>query len=173
MLIFVLNVKNELSGNVIKPLLASLFELEVRAVSELGESIHETHIAYYLKIRIPPTEFSYELIINVSEELALNSEVYNSLQIAKPLSKLIDNEVVIHDQSNDPSRWILVNQNNQIFIANEIDYDNDKDGFIIDRRNLNEITEAVALQVLPSREYVLLSQEDRPIFYNRNPPYGE
>lgn len=165
MLIFVLNTKEILETSTIEQFLSNQFNVGVNKIGDRENSL----INYYSRIRVPRTEFNCETVFNVTEELCLINKIYNDLQLALPLSNLIKEEVVIHDQSNDPTRWILVKSNNEIFLVNEIVCSDNENSFVIDRIHYRKITEKDALVFLPGKEYVEMKPEDRPVFYNRRP----
>lgn len=173
MIQFVLNIKNIIANKTINEFTSTLFKLTINEIDILGGDKSNSKITYEVKKRPYLTEFNFEIIFFVPESICLNSEVYNELTVALYLSKLIEDEVLIHDQTNDPYRWILIKSQEEIYLADELISENTNDiGFIIDRRSLKKIPIKFALSALPDKNYVLLEEESRPIFYNKLKNWG-
>jgi hypothetical protein len=166
MMIFILNIKQGISNDIIETFFASRFSLKKCEIAPLESEAENVAIRYEYTIRDNFTEFNCQIVAFVDDKLCLQSGIYNSLQLALPFSALINEDVVINDHSIDPTRWILVKSTGEIYVADELLVENDENSFVIDRKTMKRVTIEEAFAVMPSKEYVEMEEGKRPVYYN-------
>ncbi|RFZ94335.1 hypothetical protein D0C36_01905 [Mucilaginibacter conchicola] len=174
-MIFILQIKNKIKDRQVVNFLVSQFSLTQKDIGELMSGKTDTKINYQIFCRECPSEFKVELTFFIKEEVCLELEIFNSLIIALSFVDYFSRAVVINDESQDPYRWILVNEFKKIFVTDEVIYDDNglfNEGLFIDYSTAKEITINSAMKVLPDRDYYLTKATDRPVFYNQDPTWG-
>lgn len=153
-MIFVINVYPIVSSKDVKDFLLQTFHLSENDVNELLiENNVDAKINYEITIREQNVELRTEICFFLSNEDCLELGIYNDLYMALLFNKFFNLPVVINDGSEDPYRWLLIEQEGRIYLVDEkIGTDDD---FSIDYDSKHKVSKEEIIAVLPGREYFL------------------
>jgi len=171
-MIFILNVKPVINSENIRDFLISEFKLLETEVNEITVDNENMVMSYEVTVRNYPSELQTELCFYLNDNLCLEFELYNDLQLAIKFSDYFFMDVIFSDQSNDPYRWILLNTEKELYIVDEQLEGVNEEGFYIDYKSAQKVSEDRVLSVLPSKDYFLMDLKNRPVFYNSDPTWG-
>lgn len=173
MKIFNLYTKQNPGNDVIEQWLGAMYSIDISKVVPLLSDSENVDIRYYFNQNSTETEFNCGIVLFIDVDLILKVEIYNELPLALSLSRLIQDDVVFTDYSNDPTRWILVNSLGNLFVADEQFIEGNDYSFVIDRITMKQITRELALSVLPGREYIVTKEYEKLIYFNKDEKWNQ
>lgn len=140
MKIFSLYTKQHPGNDVIEKWLSAVCSIDISNVAPLLSESENVVIRYDFNENSTETEFNCRIDLFIDEDLILKVEIYNELPLALSLSRLIQDDVVFTNYSNDLTRWILVNSLGNLFVADEQLIEGNDYSFVIDRLTMKQIT---------------------------------
>ncbi|CAL2090872.1 hypothetical protein [Tenacibaculum sp. 190524A02b] len=153
--------KDNVSVKKIKESLAIIFDVDFYDIKELFNDT-EAIVKYEIRKLSINQDFNYELNLYVKRDSILITKLYNNLIFGYRFSKVLNFEILINDESDDPYQWILIEKNN-LFLVEE--KDTEEYGIDIIKSNRQKLNFNKAMKLLQNEEAIVNPSKANSVFY--------
>lgn len=154
-------LESDFDEALLKSSLLEIFHITESDLSNLFKGNYSL-IKYEIRKLVNYQDFNIEIIIYVPKEVIIENTIFNNLIIGSKISKLLNIEVLINDESDDPYQCILINKDN-IYLVEE--QEDECETIRINRSFAKRMNYQKALNLLPGRDYILTDKSLRPVYY--------
>ncbi len=129
-------------------LLSEIFQVSKEEVSGLYQD-KDCSIAFEISVLDDSAMFSTEVNVYTNPDIMRQANIYNSLLLGRLVSKKLESEVLVNDESDDPDQWILVDGENIYLVRDD---SGESDGITVNCNEKKQLSFQFALDLLPNRE---------------------
>lgn len=155
MAIHVFYFNNEILASKLKEVLSIVYKVNIDKIDEFDyNNVKDSTLRYQITEYSQTQDFNYQLEIFVTDDLIINSGIYNNLILAIEANKLLNVNLLIDDESDNPYQWLLINSRGLYLVEEKINEDSNYGIDIQDDMGL-KINLDKALGLLPKKNDVL------------------
>ncbi len=156
--------KKQKTEESIKNILGKIYKTNQNNIKKLEDYDDKAIINFQFTKFGNDSDFNYQLEIFVSNDLIISLGIFNNLILAIHLNKILEEEILINDESDDPYQWLLI-KNNKLYLVEE--YEDLQQGINLLYEKSIELNILKAINLLQNKDYYINNKAFDP-YYIKN-----